>query len=247
MALQGIFRRTPMAGTMNTPVLNCIMLVKNRPRLTCQSLATLAAHTTNPFTLVIVDDGSDARTRVILDSFHHSSLAVMHNQRPLGVGGSRNAGIAMSDKVWPRGDYLVLLDNDVYCTKGWDEVMLDAFAKFPIFDVLGPYGHPYSQPNRTSEPFDKAGHVVQTLDAVSGVSWVLPWRTWTTYGKFVANALGSGQSEDVEYCQRIVKAGGCVGKVWPHVLFHTGRTNTEGKPIVGADVACPDVPGVLVE
>ena len=173
-----------------------------------------------------------------------------HNEESLGVGGSRNNGIAYSQKYFSRGDLLYLSYNDVYFTEEWLDVLIEAYSLHgDTTKVIGGYCHPYSQPNWMSPPWARKGEVYRTTtrDAVGGASWLLSWNTWDKYGQLMDNARGTCQSEDYEYCQRIRKDGYEVGAVVPHVVYHTGRTDTFGKLSPGADVASPDVEGVTIE
>jgi len=85
------------------------------------------------------------------------------------------------------------------------------------------------------------------LHALPLQSWLWTWEAWDKFGPFVETPVGVVcGSEDVEMCQRITKAGGKVGAVYPPLLINCGRTNTFGKPIPGAELI-PDVEGVIVE
>ena len=61
------------------------------------------------------------------------------------------------------------------------------------------------------------------------------WSTWDKHGPLDAHAKGVGQSEDWKFCQSIIADGGCVGSVYPRVVFNCGVTNSLGQPSPGAE------------
>jgi hypothetical protein len=87
---------------------------------------------------------------------------------------------------------------------------------------------------------------------LDGPSWFMRWKTWREFGPFnPINAPGPCQSEEFPFCQRLTapviggsyreaerheanRTGGRIGVVQPHVVIHTGLTNSNGEPAPGA-------------
>lgn len=235
--------------------------------LTKQAIRSLFKNTDpDSYTLTVLDDGSDEETATLLrcltvgDPVCH----LVRNDQPSGVGGARNRCIAESEQHFGRGDYLYLSDNDVVFTPGWLEKLTRAYSlasqcRTP-FRVIGGYAHPYN--GTVGEPIHlvRCEHgvnsgLVATEDsvcihekyAVDGVSWLLDWNTWYSYGKFCDNVTDRRSSEDHEWCQRVRREGYGVGVVYPHVVLNCGKTDSWGGTIPGADVAIKEVEGVLVQ
>lgn len=206
---------------------------EERRRLIIQTVETLKA--TVPFRLcnrlVYVDDCSKLALPYGFPSTKFNSI-FERNKTQLGVGGSKNRGVEIHTEL-NRGDLLYLLDGDVFFTDGWLEKMLETYEKHKErFKIIGGGIHPFLQPRVGEGDADITSH-----DAISGWSWLLSYDTWDKYGTLAANALGTGKSEDWEYCQRIRNDGFLVGCMKPQVIAHCGLTNSEGNPIVGYDVS----------
>lgn len=238
---------------MDSPLVNIVMLVRDRWSLTEQSLCSLYANTPKgSFTLTLVDDASLPETQAKLAALAlYLGAHLVRNDESLGVGGSRNRGVAESIIHFGKAKWLYLSDNDVFFLPDWLLVLTEAM-KWTEGEVaiLGGYAHPYSGRNKRVLSLtldDKATYEVWTLDALGGLSWLLSYEMWEKYGLLNSDSHGTCQSEDWEYCQRVHKSGMEVAVVEPRVILNTGRTSTEGRLAPGADVASPLVEGVRVE
>lgn len=213
-------------------MINAVMLVHNRPRLTEQAICSFFRHITVRYRLLIVDDYSGAETADMLDEYAecNTSVRVVHSRTArLGPGLARNIGIKKSDQ-WGRGDVLYLCDNDCYFLPGWDTRLLNAwnFAKTLNFWALGGYCHPFQQRGQSH-----VNGLIRETEALGLLSWLMDWSTWDALGTFDP-AVNVNGSEDWNYCQRIRKAGGRVGVIEPAVVINTGITSSDGKPCPGA-------------
>jgi glycosyltransferase involved in cell wall biosynthesis len=213
------------------------MVTKDRPALFEQSIRSLYANTVGKFDLTVVDDCSDDLRPVSLLA-EEFGFSATWNTQPTPLGGSKNKALRGKDGL------CYLTDNDVYFTPGWDEDLLAAWKnRDPKIKLLGGGCHPYLKTNRIDQ---HDGYQIHYKDAISGYSWLLEHETWKQYGPLDANALGSGQSEDWAFCQRIKADGYEVASIWPEVVIHTGLTTTEGRPAVGGETFLRLV-GVLIE
>lgn len=225
-------------------MVNIVMIVRDRQTLTSQSLGSLQQNTcSEDYNLTVIDDAS--KEKINYDTTFTNSY-ILRTPQPYGVGGSRNLGIKASLNIFGRSTkggtphLLYLSDNDVYFTPGWLEALSGLLLCHPTWKIIGGWNHPYHQPTermkiapaRIGEPWRE----LWTQGAVAGVSWMLSWDTWDKFGPFDANARGVRQSEDTAFCQRVTAAGFRVGCVWPHVVYHTGVTDTFGQAPPGAEL-----------
>lgn len=160
------------------------------------------------------------------------NMTYIKNEKQSGVGFSKNFAVAQGD-----AKYIYLSDTDVFFTPRWLDKMLAVYKAEPTIGILAGGCHPYLQTNRkylVNEP-EFVGEL-HLKDAVSGWSWLLSRRLWNTCGKLHDHAVGSGQSEDWEYSQRIKSEGYVVGSLWPECISHCGITNTENLPVLGAEL-----------
>lgn len=229
-------------------MVNIVMLVHNRLRLTEQALRTLAQNTpADSYTLALVDDASDDfRTARLLTNYALQRSNATHlriEKSPHVLARGKNIGVAWSEQVFGRGDWLYLSDNDVAFLPGWITQMVQvAEASEPRgFKLWGGQVHPFHQ------PINNGAFCVQEIwgdekefarwtehQVLDGPSWLMRWDTWNKIGPFSREcAPGPCQSEDAEWCARLVAAGGRIGVVHPHVVAHTGLTQTDGKDAPG--------------
>lgn len=223
-------------------ILNVVMLVRDRPRLTLQALTTLAKNTDVPYSLTVVDDMSKPETRDMLSLFGlRANVAILRNETSKGITGqARNLGVYWAEQYWGRGDYLYLSDNDVAFLPNWASKIIGIYTIWSDeIKVLGGARHPYHQPIDTCNGF-------QETDAVAGYSQLMTWDTWDNWGPLDAHAPGTCQSEDHQFCQKIRADGFKVGYMKEAVLVDCGLTGTDGKPAVGYE-AKPRVQVVYYE
>lgn len=219
---------------------NIVMLVKDRARLTFQALKTLYLNTPNElFNLTIINDASESVFH--WDALEKDNLAVLTNKKSKGITGqARNLGVYWAEKYWGRGDYLCLLDNDLYFAPDWLVMMIGALESVTVtdppqqFTLIGGWNHPFLQPGQIHKAPHSKHHIAEH-DAIAGASQLMRWSTWDKYGPLDAHTPGVCKSEDWQFCQNIIKGGGRVGSIYPRVIFNCGLTNSFGEPSVGAD------------
>lgn len=232
---------------------NIVMVVKDRWRLTEQALESLVQNTpAELYTLTLVDDASqDFRTRRLLARFASAAnVSLLRIETSAGVvARAKNIGVAWSQQSFARGEWLYLSDNDVLFHPGWLPT-LGVCARLSEcfgYTLWGGQVHPFHHPLDSTYMSGPNGCVLKEHGVLDGPSWLMRWRTWKELRGLRRNcAPGTGQSEDAEFCARLRSRGGRIGVVVPHVVIHTGVTNTSGEPIVGAELF-PRVLGVLYE
>lgn len=220
-------------------MINVIVLVKDRPRLTYQCIQSLVENTETEITVVIVDSDSKSETREIIREWVHafptSVASISLHQSNEVAGQNLNLGAYWAEKYWERGKYLYFSGNDMYFTEGWDEKMLVEWEHLhSFFKILGGSTHPYHKPNQIYPGYAEDTQI-HTHDAVAGCSHMMRWETWDKYGPYDAHAPGIQQSEDWKLCNDIVQDGGLVGTVFPNVVYDCGLTTTFGEVALGAD------------
>ena len=111
-------------------LVNICMIAKDRPRLTQQTISSLKQNTPEgSYNLTIVDDGS--RVPIVSYLGDGNVFCVRLNRSKGIVGFARNFAIRAAEQYWGRGDFLVTLDNDLFCLPGWLEQMVQVFLRHP--------------------------------------------------------------------------------------------------------------------
>ena len=232
-------------------MVNFTMLVRNRPKLTKQSLESLGDNA--GMTCMIRDDWSDHETWDIVEDWSGNNAIkgrVVYHQggQRVGTGPARNDVIATSEQAFGRGDYLYLSDNDVFFTPGWLETLIQAYesAWHVGYRVVGAYNHPFHQPADIVRP-DGIDYVVRKVNALATQSMLMRWEVWDKYGPFCQTPVDKVcQSEDVDFCNRITKDGFKVGVVSPPLIVATGITNTFGEKIPGYELVKAQCPPEII-
>lgn len=233
---------------------NVTMLVHNRPRLTRQSLISLGKIDHRTMRVAVLNDASDDYDTVeFLKHWTSSSLSggawLEWKTESHGTGRARNAVIGASERVFGRGDYLYLSDNDVYFKPGWLEKLIACYEAVWGYGcrVIGGVGHPYHQPY---EGIVKVGdYGVHAVHAQPLQSMLMRWEVWDKYGPFCQTPPGKVcQSEDVDFTNKIKADGFKIGVVSPALIVNTGITNSFGEKIPGFELVKSQVPpGVIAE
>ena len=121
-------RKKPARG-----LISIVTLSWNALEFTKLALDSIQKYTSEPYEVVVVDNGSRPDAVAYLQSIEDPHVRVVYNERNLGYGLGNNVGMAHA-----RGDYIVLLNNDVIVTEGWLDGLLDAFARIPGLGVSAP-------------------------------------------------------------------------------------------------------------
>jgi len=232
---------------MNIAKTNFTMIARNRFNLTQQALYTLRD---TKACIMILDDRSDEPTAELIRAC--GSSCTIRNDIPMGTGPLRNKVVSESERVYGRGDFLYLSDNDVFFTHDWLDWLIDCYVDVWSrgFRILGGYNHPFNQ--RVGEYqfiHNDYDHRVYEVNHLASQSMLMTWDAWQEFGPFVETPVDKVcQSEDVAFSNKIREAGYKVGVVSPWLVVNTGITNSFGEHIPGWELVKSQCPlGILCE
>jgi GT2 family glycosyltransferase len=114
-------------------LVSIVTLSWNAVHFTRIALDSIARYTSEPYEVIVVDNGSRQETVDVLRAVDDPHVRVIYNATNLGYGGGNNVGIAHAS-----GDHIALLNNDVIVTEGWLDVLLDPFDRMPRVGVTAP-------------------------------------------------------------------------------------------------------------
>ncbi len=191
-------------------MIHIAIVTHNRLELTRRCLASLYAHTEQPFTLSLVDNASTDGSVDFLQDFvsAHSHARLMLLRQNMGVAVAAN--LAWASKEGQEAEYYLKLDNDVEILHpNWLCTMLDMLAVNP---ELGSIGHALLARMPREEKKLKTGQSFWQADLTNGGCVLIPKRVHALLG-FWNEDYGKYGFEDLEYGARIRQAGFVVGHV----------------------------------
>ena len=119
-------------------MLDIMMATFNRCLLTQETLNSLLETTSQPFNLIIVENGSTDDTLSFLENFLNKnhikikSSVVIKNKYNLGIATARNQCLAASKSEW-----LCTLDNDVKLPDNWDVQCIEILKSNKNYGAIG--------------------------------------------------------------------------------------------------------------
>jgi GT2 family glycosyltransferase len=114
-------------------LVSIVTLSWNAPQFTKLALASIAQHTSEPYEVIVVDNGSGEETLEMLRQIDDPHVRVVYNKTNRGFGGGNNDGIANAN-----GEFVVVLNNDVIVTDGWLDALLEPFGRIPNLGATAP-------------------------------------------------------------------------------------------------------------
>lgn len=116
------------------PFVSIIIPVHNLWKQTKKCLRSIAAHTPQDHEIIVIDNASTDKTRAKLTnrSATQENLIIHHNKGNRSYAAACNQGISEA-----RGEFVVVLNNDVVVTDGWLGKMLSAIERTDA-GIVGP-------------------------------------------------------------------------------------------------------------
>jgi GT2 family glycosyltransferase len=127
-----------------------VIPVRDNPAITEQCLQALCKSTTTPLEIIVVDNGSAAKTEKILKRFQVQArvpVKIVRNEENQGFPVAVNQGMAQA-----AGDQILIMNNDVIVPKGFLEPMLAAL-RLPDVGVVGPRSNSVSGVQAINVPY----------------------------------------------------------------------------------------------
>jgi GT2 family glycosyltransferase/glycosyltransferase involved in cell wall biosynthesis len=204
-------------------------------------LWSLTHKTGRPFSLIVVDDGSDQETSDYLDAFAARVPAVeliRRTQPPHGYTLAANAGLTAS-----RCDYVVLLNSDTVVSPGWLERILARGERDEQVGILGPLSNAASHQSvpelrddgawatnplpdwltvdGAAFAIERGPRVEALLPFLNGFCFAIKRSVIETIGYLDEQTFPGGYCEENDYSQRARDAGFELAVVDDAYVYHS--------------------------
>ena len=228
-----------------TGLASIIVLVWDNWEVTKPCLASLYDGTTlRPFELILVDNGSGPETARFLDEMaaHYDNVVLVRNDKNQGYSYGCNQGLAAA-----RGDYLVLLNNDVVLTPHWLSDQIALFVGHPQIGLVGPMTNETAGPqlvpsddvhyeslaalsNFAADWRDGRPEHFTYTDPLTGLCMVLQRDVITKIGG-LDTSFWLGNYEDNDFCIRVARAGYQMAIARDVFIHHEGSSTFKAHSI----------------
>jgi GT2 family glycosyltransferase len=212
---------------MQSGLTSIIILTLNAIPFTRECLESVRRFTSEPYELILVDNGSSDGTAEYLQRL--TGVKLVRNKTNGGYSRGNNQGIALS-----QGEYVVFLNNDTVVTADWLEKLLTCLKSDSRIGAAGPKTNSLGNQWQVikNPPYRNISEMhlfAQGFGASNPAKWKsMPWlsgfclvttrRLINQIGGF-DERFGLGLCEDNDFCLRIRKAGYrliCAGDTFIH-------------------------------
>lgn len=224
-----LFRGQGATEPVRPQRLTIVLPVYNAFDLLAECLDRLARHTDLPCRLILVEDGSsDARVRPFLRDWvaGRDWAELLENPRNLGFVGAVNRGLGRAMAADGEGEGpVVLLNSDALVPQGWASRLLRPFQRHEGIATVTPMSNDaeiLSVPMicRRGDLEPGQGDAIDAVarqfapeallsEVPTGIGFCMAiGRDWLRRTGLLDPAFGRGYGEEVDWCQRALRAGG---------------------------------------
>jgi len=202
-------------------------------------LEAVVRHTNPPYSLILVDDGSESETHAYLSEFANSQGAVLlRNEEAKGYTRAANQGLRRSS-----ADYVVLLNSDAVVTPEWLDRLIACAESNPRIGLVGPLSNTASwqsipeiesqgdwpaNPLPAGMTIEEMGRLVARYSArlyppmpfLNGFCLFIRREVIAEIGYFDEETFGAGYGEEDDYALRARKAGWLLALADDAYVYH---------------------------
>lgn len=120
----------------------------NQKGLLLECIESIEAYTAPPYEIIVIDNGSEDGTAEELIG-RGGTIRVVKNEQNLGFARAINIGLMMA-----KGNYIVLMNNDVLVTEGWLDQLLNCLNSNTMIGAVGPVTNYISGEQQIGVPYE---------------------------------------------------------------------------------------------
>jgi len=202
-------------------------------------LEAVVRHTTPPYSLILVDDGSESETRDYLSEFANAQGALLlRNEEAKGYTRAANQGLRRSS-----AHYVVLLNSDTVVTPEWLDRLIACAEADPRIGLVGPLSNTASwqsipeielqgdwpaNPLPAGMTIEEMGQLVARYSArlyppipfLNGFCLLIRRQVIEEIGYFDEETFGTGYGEEDDYALRARKSGWLLALADDAYVYH---------------------------
>lgn len=221
-------------ATIEEPLVSVVVLTYNNLDFSRNCLFSIEHYSDYPnLEVIVVDNASSDGSPDWLREWEQEPSRAGHrrklilNEANLGFAAGNNVGLREAT-----GDYLVMLNNDTYVTRGWVRSLCAHLRRDPSLGVVGPVTNNIGNEARLEVAYDDivqmhrvVGEYTRAhpgreiaLRTAAFFCVALPRHVFERVGE-LDEAFGVGFFEDDDYCRRVERAGwriACAEDVFVH-------------------------------
>jgi len=238
----------------HTESVDIIICVHNAYEDVKRCIESVYEYTSEPYRIILVDDGSAEQTRDYLSSLREDSLNItlIRNENGSGYTRAANQGLKLSD-----AEYCVLLNSDTIVTDGWLDKMINCQKSDKNIGIVGPLSNTASWQSvprlfndsgdwaknelpedidieRFAELIDSSSEqVYPKLPLLNGFCLMIHRSVINKIGYFDEENFGSGFAEEDDYNLRAGNAGFKLALADDTYIYHAqSKSYTDEKRII---------------
>lgn len=215
--------------SMARKLTSIVILTYNQLDYTKITIDSIRKHTKTPYEIIVVDNASTDGTVEYLKA--QKDIRTIFNDENLGFPAGCNQGMEIA-----RGDYVVLLNNDVVVPGNWLEGLIECAESSPEIGIVGPMSNRISgfqlekdaRYKKVSQVHDFAATYRRKnrkrwleVPRVAGFCMLIKRALLDQIGG-LDTAFGIGNCEDDDYCVRARLAGSKVAIAGDVFIHHFG-------------------------
>ncbi|MFO1243205.1 MAG: glycosyltransferase [Rickettsiales bacterium] len=217
-----------MINSSAFPSLTVVVCVHNAAFYAETAIDSVLRHTPKPYELILVDDGSDAETKAMLEDYaaEYDHITLIRNEVAGGYTKAANLGLRASTS-----DYTILLNSDTIVSPKWAERIISCGESSTDIGIIGPLSNAATYQS-VPDVFAETGHWKQNelpgAVTVAAYAEMIAKTSLHTYPRLpvangfcfavkrnVIDAIGyldeenfpRGYGEENDYCLRAADAG----------------------------------------
>lgn len=122
------------------------------------------------FLVVVINDGSNDKTKSIIDKYQDIENILIINQENRGHSGARNSGL---EKIYAK--YIAFVDSDDFIEPNFVEDMLNNAFKYDLDIVQGGYYRLKNNKKKVEKKYKEK--IIEPLGNLTGFPWAKVWKS----------------------------------------------------------------------